>query len=91
MRIAKEYFDSDREFYSKTKRGVYKIKYVSKDKVVIKKLRGKNDEVVGKKLFLNNFENLKEGKEWNCVPAVRAFLMLHPKIKEKDGVLVYEE
>ena len=91
MGIAKEYLDNDKEFYSKTGRGVYKIKYVSKDKVVIKKLKGKNDEVIGKRLFLNNFKNLKEGKKWHCIPAIRAFLMLHPKIKEKDGVLIYEE
>ena len=57
MGIAKEYLDNDKEFYSKTGRGVYKIKYVSKDKVVIKKLKGKNDEVIGKRLFLNNFKN----------------------------------
>ena len=40
LEIAKNYYDEDKIFYSKTKRGAYKIKSFTKDKIVIEKLRG---------------------------------------------------
>ncbi|WP_423792239.1 hypothetical protein ACPB8Q_05795 [Methanocaldococcus indicus] len=88
LEIAKEYYDEDKIFYSKTKRGIYRIEYFNKDKIVIKLLKGKSEEVLGKKRFLDNFDNLVYGVDWNVSPAIKSFLKLHPKIEEKDGVLI---
>ncbi|MCQ6253452.1 hypothetical protein [Methanocaldococcus sp.] len=92
LEIAKSYYDEDKIFYSKTKRGIYKIKSFSKDKIVIKKLSGKLDEVLGKKRFIENWDKLIYGIEWNISPAIKSFLKLHPKIVEDEkGNLVYKE
>ena len=92
LEIAKNYYDEDKIFYSKTKRGVYKIKSFTKDKIVIEKLRGKLDEVLGKKRFIENWDKLVHGVEWNLPPAIKSFLKLHPKIVEdENGNLIYKE
>ncbi|NPA63191.1 MAG: hypothetical protein GXN95_06545 [Methanococci archaeon] len=90
LEIAKLYYDDDKVFYSKTKRGVYKIKSFSKDKIVIKKLRGRVDEVLTKKRFIENWDRIVYGVEWNIPTAVKSFLKLHPKIHEnEDGSLIF--
>ncbi len=85
--IAKDYYDEDKIFYSKTKRGVYKIKKFNKDKIVIKLLKGKSEEILSKKRFLDNFDNLKYGVHWNVSSAIKSFLKLHPNIVEEEGIL----
>ena len=86
LEIAKEYYDENKCFYSKTKRGVYKIKYFDKDKIVIKKFNGL-DDVLTKNRLLINIDRLIYGIPWNIPPSIRSFLLLHPKIKEVDGNL----
>jgi len=55
-------------------------------------LRGKLDEVLGKKRFVENWDKLVHGVEWNIPPAIKSFLKLHPKIVEnEDGNLIYKE
>ncbi|ENN95588.1 hypothetical protein J422_07037 [Methanocaldococcus villosus KIN24-T80] len=88
LKIAKDYYDEDKKFYSKTKRGVYKIKGFTKDKIIIKKLSGKLDDVLTKKRFINLFDELLYGADVKPI-SIKSFLKLHPKIEEENNKLYY--
>ncbi|WP_456418900.1 hypothetical protein [Methanocaldococcus infernus] len=86
LEIAKTYHKENKYFYSKTKRGVYKIKSYDKDKIVIKKFNG-IDEVLTKNRLFSNIDKLIYGTPWKISSCLKTFLLLHPKIKEENGNL----